>query len=257
MSPPPLLNCLWIGPRLTVLERACIRSAQRVGHEVRLWCYDEPEGVPEGVTLADASEILPRDAITRHKSGSVALFANWFRYELQRRGEGIWVDADHYFLKAIALPGPYLLALEAPQMINNGILRLPAGSPLLPELIAPFDRHQVPGWLPLRHRIAAHVRKLRTGRPGLSEMPWGSLGPKALTATARRHGLFHLAAPPALYSPVPWQQAQWVSDPRRSLDEYLSSETVAVHLWNELIKDRKEAPAAPGSFLARIQREGA
>ena len=254
--PPPLLNCLWIGARLTVLERACIRSARRVGHEVRLWCYDEPEGVPEGVALADAADILPRESIIRHKSGSVALFANWFRYELQRRGMGIWVDADHYFVRSIIPSGPYLLALEAPDMINNGILRLPADSPLISELIAPFDRHQVPWWLPLRHRIGAHVRKLRTGAPGLAEMPWGSLGPKALTAIARRHRLFHLAAAPAIYSPVPWQQARWLTDPRRSLDEWLREETVTVHLWNEIIKGQKEAPAAPGSFLARLQREG-
>jgi hypothetical protein len=33
--------------------------------------------------------------------------------------------------------------------------------------------------------------------------------------------------------------------------------TVTVHLWNERIKHFKEKPAPKGSFLARLQQEGA
>ena len=53
--------------------------------------------------LRDAAEILPESRIIRHKTGSVALFANWFRYELQRRGLGTWtMCASKYRTKALA-----------------------------------------------------------------------------------------------------------------------------------------------------------
>src|SRR5687768_2878830 len=81
---------LWIGPSLGAVERACLKSVLRQGHRLALYCYREPIGVPDGVELRDAAEILPEHRIIRHKTGSVALFANWFRYELQRRSLGTW-----------------------------------------------------------------------------------------------------------------------------------------------------------------------
>src|SRR4051812_12851319 len=99
---------LWIGPRLGAVERACLRSMLRVGHPVTLYCYQEPAGVPEGVQLADAREVLAEELIIRHHSGSVSLFSNRFRYELQRRAAGTWVDLDHYCLAPIPGTDPYL-----------------------------------------------------------------------------------------------------------------------------------------------------
>src|SRR5262245_13716406 len=68
----PPIDCvtLWIGSRLGRVERACLRSFLRHGHAVRLYSYGPVEGVPEGVRLADAASILPREAIIRHEAGS-------------------------------------------------------------------------------------------------------------------------------------------------------------------------------------------
>jgi hypothetical protein len=95
-------NMLWIGPALGALERACIRSVLRQGHRLVLWCYDPPDGgVPEGVELG----VTPPRSVPRQDhpapSGSVSLFSNLFRYELQRQGRGTWLDIDHYLLKPI------------------------------------------------------------------------------------------------------------------------------------------------------------
>lgn len=130
----PQCVTLWVGPRLGPVERACLRSVINQGHPLALYCYSVPDGVPSGVELRDAAKILPADAIIRHQSGSVALFANWFRYELQRLGAGTWVDCDVYLLAPLDGRSPYLFGEEAPGRINNGVLRLPSESPLLPSL---------------------------------------------------------------------------------------------------------------------------
>jgi hypothetical protein len=250
-------NTLWIGERVGRLERACFRSVLAQGHGLRLWCYDPPEGVPDGVDLADAAAILPRERIVAHASGSVALFANLFRYELQRRGLGLWVDADVYLVAPLEGLPETLFGRVAGDEINTAVLRLPPGSPLLPPLLALYEERSVPPWLSPGARAAAHWRLLSTGRSRLDLMPWGSAGPHALTWLARRHGLEGWALPPGLFYPVHWRDADWILDPARSLDEVVTPLTRAVHLWNERIKALKEAPAPAGSFLARLQAEGA
>lgn len=226
------------------------------GHPLALYCYGEPDGVPDGVELRDASQIIPEHRIIRHRTGSYSLFSNWFRYELQRRQAGTWVDCDVYLLAPLDGASPCLFGEEEPGRINTGVLRLPADSPLLPPLIALFEERSVPPWLPLRSRMAARLRLWRNGRSGLAAMPWGSAGPKALSYLVQRHGMSRFALPPDIFCPALWQDALWITDPARTLDEVVTPRTVAVHLWNERIKHVKDAPAPPGSFLARLQDEG-
>lgn len=252
----PTLNTLWIGPALGAVERACLRSALRQGHPVRLWCYQPPTGVPDGVELAEAASVVAESRIIRHANGSPALFSNLFRYELQRQGLGTWIDADLYLLRPLEVAGSYLFGREEGGTINTAALRLPPDSPLIEPLTAIFDEDRVPFWLPLRHRLAAEWRLRRTGRSGLSEMPWGTAGPKALTALARRHGLDGLALPESALHPVGWRQAGWICDPAVALEDVAGPETIAVHLWNDRIGEWKDQPAPPGSFLARLQEEG-
>ena len=42
---------------------------------------------------------------------------------------------------------------------------------------------------------------------------WGSLGPRALTAAARGHGVYRLALPPEVLCAVHWDDAAWIRDP--------------------------------------------
>lgn len=186
-------NSLWIGDRLGPVERACLRSIMGHRHPMVLWCYGRPAGVPDGVEIRDAAEVLPQEAIIRHRSGSVALFANRFRYELQRRGLGLWVDTDVYLLKPLLGLPEQVFGWGFFDEIYNGVLRLPPDSPLIPPLLDLFNEDKVPPWLPWRARLAAHWRLIVTGRSGLPNMPWGSAGPMAMTALARRHGLDRLA----------------------------------------------------------------
>ena len=246
---------LWIGDRLGAVERACLKSVVRQGHRLALYCYVTPEGVPDGVELRDAADVLPQSAVFRHHSGSVGHFSDWFRYELQRRSLGTWIDTDVYLLRPLDGDCPNLFGEQSPGLLNNAVLRLDAGSPLLPELLRPFIERSVPKWLPVRAKVSAKLRALVQGEVDFGQLPWGSTGPHALTVLARTHGLLLEAFPPGVFYPVRWQAAEWIVDPKLGLEDVTSDCTVAIHLWNECIREFKQTPAPKGSFLHRLQQE--
>lgn len=248
---------LWIGPRLGRVERACLRSMLRHGHQVALYCYRPVEGVPAGVEIRDAASILSEDKVMRHRSGSVALFANWFRYELLRRALGTWLDVDQYLVAPIPTRAPYLFGWQDENLLNTAVLRIPADCTMLTDLLSIFDQNEVPFWLGWPHRLASRLRLRATGRTGVEFMPWGSAGPCALTAIARKHDRTGEAQARAAFYPVSCSDADWLRDPARPLEAVVGPETMAVHLWNQLIGKWKEDPAPPGSFLARLHEEGA
>lgn len=252
-----MLQCvtLWVGDGFGAVERACLRSVLRQGHRLTLYCYREPIGIPDGLQVEDASTILPEASIVRHRSGSVAPFSDWFRYELLKRGLGTWIDTDMYLLCPLDEDAENLFGEERPGIINNAVLRLPAESPALDELLAPF-RGVVPAWLAPKHRLSSSLRQWLKGGVDVGAMPWGTTGPAALTAVAAKLGLSSCALPPSVLYPVPWERAEWIRDPAFHLDRMVTSETVGIHLWNECIKGFKEGPARRGSFLERLHREG-
>src|SRR5205823_4237725 len=155
-----MLQCVtpWVGEGFGAVERACLRSVVRQGHRLTLYCYREPIGIPDGVELQDASRVLPATAVVRHRRGSVAPFSDWFRYELLKRGLGTWIDTDMYLLRPLDEQAEHLFGEERPGVINNAVLRLPADSPVLDELLAPF-RGTMPAWLAPRHRLSSYLRK--------------------------------------------------------------------------------------------------
>jgi hypothetical protein len=250
-------NCvtLWIGDALGPVERACLKSVVRTGHPLALYCYDEPVGVPPGVEIRDASAILPLEVL-RDPAAHRSLYSNWFRYELLRRSLGTWVDTDLYLVGQIDGDKAYLFGEQAAGTLNGAVLRMPADSPLLPKLIEPFEKGTAPHWLKWQFYIPARIQEIMSGRADLTRLPWGSMGPHALTALAKDFGVYGFAEPVDRFYPAAWVDADWILDPKTSLDDIVRPDTVAVHLWNECIKPFKDRRAPEGSFLHRLQREG-
>lgn len=235
-----------------------MRSVIAQGHRLVLWHYSPLDGVPEGAELRDGDAIIPRERLFRHvPTGSYSLFSNLFRYRLMQLGHGIWLDCDAYLLEPLKWDGGYLFGYGEPDVIATGLLAMPADSPILTELISYYDGKRIPFWLRKRWWLRFAIQRLLTGRYSLEAMPWGYLGPYGLTALVRKYGLLDQVRPQAEFFPWTWRDTDWVRSANETLEQHVTPETRALHLYNHVIGAWKDTPAEPGSFLARLQHEGA
>jgi hypothetical protein len=226
----------WHGP-LPPLIAACLASFPAHGARLTLYSYDPGVAAPAGVEVRDAREILP-DAglIARYRVGgrvSLATFADRFRYEMLARGGPCWVDADMVALRPQAVAGPRVWGRQpeakGKALINNAVLRLPPGDPVLADMLA-------------RARAAEG-----------QEVSWGALGPYLLTEIAEAHAADATASPPARFFAVAPDDFWRLFDPasRDGVEAELSGSDLA-HLWCELLRRTDyDFDAAPpqGSWL--------
>lgn len=91
---PPTVQSLWIGDALSPIEQLCAQSFLHHGHEFHLYAYDALDGVPAGVVVKDANDIIPQREVFMHRIGSYAIFSDWFRWALLYQLGGWWVDMD-------------------------------------------------------------------------------------------------------------------------------------------------------------------
>lgn len=217
------VHALWIGPRLGPVARACLASFVRIGHPVTLHGYQRPHDLPPGVVFSDAARIVPPERIIRHReTGSHALFANIFRYRLLERFDALYVDCDVYCLKPVPV-ADYLYGWEDETHINGAVLRLPPHSALLRALNAvAAESTPIPPWLP--DEVLAELREnARQGRPtSVEDMPWGVLGPRAITWLARHHGVADKALPVEAFYPLHYTQVHRLLDPELAIEDLVT-----------------------------------
>ncbi|WP_373028170.1 hypothetical protein [Sulfitobacter sp.] len=263
-----IVNSFWHGGRLTWIERACMRSFLDKGIKFRLYAYGELDGVPDGVQLEDAAEILPETAIITYQGddlpeakGTPALFSNLFRYELQRLGKGLWVDCDFYCLKPFRFARmPFVFGYQHNRTIdgavNTAVLKLPKDSRILADLIKLYQPpYSIPPWVFQDHR-ARLAKQWGSEDVHPSYLPWGSFGPKALTALIWRHGLEeHILGRDRFY-PITVADIEKMFDPAVDCADFFSPRTFGVHLWNNEIRHRAAETPPEGSFAHRLWLEG-
>lgn len=98
-----IIQGLWIGPELSRLEKLCINSFLKNGHEFHLYTYQDVIGIPEKCKIKDANDIIPKDEIFYYSDtkGNPSAFSNMFRYKLLYDLGGYWSDMDMICLKKI------------------------------------------------------------------------------------------------------------------------------------------------------------
>jgi hypothetical protein len=200
----PTIQMFWFGAPLSRIETLSIASFLAQGHRVDLYTYEDVGPLPPGTTQCDAREILPRELLFRHRrTGSVGLFADWFRYRLLFLRGGIWADTDVVCLAPFDYVRPVIFAWETQQHLNNAVLGLPAGHDLAawmanncedPNRALPYDDWQ----MRLRKMKRRYLQGNRRER-----VRWGENGPKGLTQAARHFGLLDDALPSWHFYPVP------------------------------------------------------
>ena len=245
------IHSLWIGERLSWIERVSIYSWLEHGHRVTLWCFDPIEGVPNGVSIADAATILPKTSIIRHRqTQSVSLFSNRFRYHLLKRMPATWLDSDMVLLRPLNDASPYLFGWEMATRIGTAVLRLPPESAVLHDLNKFTDAPvAVPPWWPLKGRLKQHAKGL-IGRHRRAEyMDWGTFGPKALTHFLSRRDLAGQALPVETFYPISWTDVSLFFAMPDAVSPRLTAKTIGVHLWSASIVTGVDGQKARGTAL--------
>ena len=206
-----IIQGLWIGSELSIMEQLSVSSFLRNGHEYHLYVYDEPRNIPPGAVVKDANEILPAERIFKYRDyPSYAGFANFFRYKLLLERGGWWADMDFVCIKPFDFAEQYVFSSEisrGEEVINNGAIKSPAGSPV----------------------IAYAWEVCQSKNP--EELVWGETGPRLLGEAVRRYSLEQFKKPHQVFCPIGYSDWETLTTPAESR---LSDETYAIHLWNEM-----------------------
>lgn len=225
---------LWIGSCLGPMEQVSIHSFMEHGHGFDLYTYGPMSGVPIGVNVRDAGEIIPRSLYDYSKFSSLAAFSDFFRWKLLLDRGGWWSDLDAVCMRAFDFADEIVLSSEAVrsggQHTNCGNIKAPAGAEFLQWLWETCQKANV------------------------SQISWATVGPALIKQAASKFGLGPSERSPDVFCPVPWWNINQLIDasgfhPPRS--------SYAVHLWHAVwVRNRQPMDAAPpASFYGNLLRQ--
>jgi hypothetical protein len=253
----PTINSLWVGDQLNFIERLCIQSALATGHGFRLFSYepDKLKGVPDGVDLRDAADIMPRDKlITYADTGAVALGANFWRYHLLSKGFSPWCDMDLLFVRQFPTD-PYVFGWEHSGWINNAVMAAPGDSPFVHDLLSLPKPNVRPPWFGPRRSLLFYLRRMKSGYLGFEDMPWGTYSSGLVTHLVKKHRLTHAALSPDAFYPVEWADACTLYGPAKRVEKKITPATIAVHLWHSRLGDLLLKPPPEDSYVGRMAKK--
>ncbi len=250
------LNSLWVGNKIGWIENLCLRSAIAAGHPFTVYSYtpDKLIGLPPGIDLADAREVMPENMLLRYaNSGAIQLGSNLFRYHLLKKSLGYWVDMDFYILKPLKFTEAYVFGFERRDSINNALLKIPANSKMLETILLQIRPNKRPPWYGPKRTLIYYAQRIKNGPIGVEDLPWGTFGPQLVTYAARKSGVYHAAQPQSVFYPVPYDQVGLfleATDIARQKTEHKN--TVAIHLYRSALLGQLKGRVPPdGSYLAR------
>lgn len=213
-APAPVnkvIQGLWIGPELSIMEQLSVASFLQNGHEYHLYVYDDVKNIPAGTVINDGNEILPASRIFQYKhSSSYAGFANFFRYKLLLERGGWWVDSDTICLKYLDFPEEHVFSTEiyrGLEVINSGLIKAPINS----------------------QAMAYAWEVCQTKNP--ETLVWGETGPKLLAEAVRETLLEKYQVPHYFFCPLGFRDWHKLLEPEPEL--VLDEKSYAIHLWNE------------------------
>ena len=218
-----VIQGLWFGEALTNLERLGMKSFMANDHEFHLYVYDELQDIPQGVVIKDANEIVLRERIEEFRW--FAGFSDFFRYTLLAKKGGWCVDMDVICLRPFDFPDEYVFAAigcqehsyallipsdryayKPNQLVGNGMMKVPANSPLMD-----------------------HCCKVVEGnlRKGERNFRYDEFGPRLLKKAVIAFGLEKHIKAPIVFDLVPPDQTAQVLDPTVVWD---SKDSYSAHL---------------------------
>ncbi len=217
-----IIQSLWIGNKLSIMEELSIISFLKNGHSFHLYVYENIDNIPKGTILKDANKIINKDKIFKYKDfDSYAGFANLFRYKLLLEKGNYWVDMDIICLKPFTFTEDYIFAgfREKKQMFNwklsvcNCVIKSPKNSELL-------------------EYCYTESSKLDS-----NNLTWGQTGPVLLSKAVKKFNLHSYVAHPNTFCPINWNESQKLIN-GKGFNKYTKN-SFAIHLWNEMWRRAK------------------
>ena len=128
-------------------------------------------------------------ALARYfEEGHRALGTDFFRYAMQARGVGTWVDLDLYFLRPLDIDDDYLFGWEhRPRSTARSCGCRPI-SAMVRDLCAIPQLNWRPPFYGPRRSLKFYWRRLTQGDLRPEDYRWGTFGAGGLTWLARKHG---------------------------------------------------------------------
>lgn len=174
MTDNKVINGLWVGNKLSPMELLTLHSFVAHGHTFHLWVYEPLENdLPKNVILKDANLIVPQSEIFTLKTGdiasqfgkdSLALFADWFRYQLLYQKGGWWVDMDVTCLRKFDIETDYYFSSHYHLPMINNVLKVPKKAPFLAATINALDLKNLAyttDWLVSNKILNQYVRQYK------------------------------------------------------------------------------------------------
>jgi mannosyltransferase OCH1-like enzyme len=207
-----IVQGLWVGAELSVMEEMSISSFLMHGHEYHLYVYQDVKNIPAGTVVKDANEILPQSMIFQYRDfKSYSGFSNFFRYKLLLEKGGWWVDTDMICLRPFDFAATYVFSSEisdGQEVINSGAIKTPAGS-----------RAVAYAWQVCREK-------------NIENLVWGETGPRLMGEAVRLCSLKKFVQPPQVFCPIGYSDWDKVLEPTEA--QPFAETTYALHLWNEM-----------------------
>ncbi len=214
------INGLWFGRPLSDLEIMSMVSFIRNGHEYNLYVYEDLENIPKGVNIKDANDIVPKSKMftsldSTGKPGSLAPFADYFRYKLMFEVEGFWADMDCVCIKAWDWEEDYIFSSEnthrGEQEANIGAILTPTQSPVMEYCVNYIEQFE-----------------------DKSNIPWGESGPILLRKAISKFNLNSKVKPWKTFCPINWWEIGMCFQPTSNFT--ITPDIYCIHINNEIIR---------------------
>lgn len=229
-----VIQGLWVGDRLPVMQQLSVASFLANGHDFHLYAYSELANVPRGAVLKDAAEIIPQSEVFKNaRFSTFAAFSDFFRYKLLLDRGGWWADVDMVCLRPFEFEDPFVFSSEhelALEQTNTGVIKAPPGSDVIAY-----------AWESCNKKDKA-------------KLAWDEVGPTLLREAVRKFGLQRFVRPAIAFCPLP--SYLWKSVLSPSEQFRFQASTFAIHLWHELWRREDfdiNATYAPGCLYEQLK----